>query len=494
MSKPLSRRDALIHLGLGAAGLLWLPRGAAAASETAVRDLSELADLLRETPHDQIFGKVAGAIRAGLDHETLLGAAFVAGVHDIRPRSVGGKLHAVMMVESAYQLAGASSEQEAWLAALWSVNDFKLSQERDRSEGDWVLPPRPEVAFVSAEAARRELVAAMEAWDAERADRALVGLLPHTDLDSLFEILWPYGARCFVDIGHKVIFCAQVERVIRRLGGRFAEPALRSLVNGLLYLDDSISGSEAAVFERSRELASRLPGKWLEGREDPERSLTLLRALRESGDPKAAQELVVSAFADGLGPSTVWDGLRLWASEILHRRNRSALRRHVPVHGVTEVNAFAYAFRTTKEEATRRLLILQAAGWLSLMHRTIVGFYGPMEDVELETLGAAVKADAVRLEEVFEEPSPERARALMDATKGNAAAFLERLRSALYHKAFQSHQYKYVAAIQEESALVHPRWASRILAPSVTYAPTDADPDTEVLRRSLGALRAASVA
>lgn len=491
MNTLLSRRDALIQLGAGTAGMLWFPRAVRGASEITAVGLSELADMLRETPQDEVFDKVAAAIRSGLGHETLLGAAFVAGVHDIRPRSVGGKLHAVMMVESAYQLAGASSEEEAWLAALWSVHDFKLSQERDRRGGDWVLPKRAEVSFASGEAARRELVAAMEAWDAERADRALVGLLPHADLDSLFEVLWPYGARCFVDIGHKVIFCAQVERVIRRLGGSFAEPALRSLVNGLLYLDDSLSGSEGAVFERSRELARRFPDKWLEGREDPDESLALLRELRSRSDSEAAQELVVSAFKDGLGPSTVWDGLRLWASEILHRRNRSGLRRHVPVHGVTEVNAFGYAFRATKVEATKRLMILQAAGWLPLMHHSIVRLHGPMEDLELETLGAEATAASRGLEQVFAEPSPDGARALMDARPGNVEAFLGRLRSSLYRKAFQSHQYKYVAAIQEESALAHPRWASRILAPSITYAPTDGDPDTEVLERSLAALRQA---
>ena len=53
---------------------------------------------------------------------------------------------------------------------------------------------------------------------AERADRAVTGLLPHVDPDSLFELLWPYAARCYVDIGHKIIFGAQVERALRRIG------------------------------------------------------------------------------------------------------------------------------------------------------------------------------------------------------------------------------------------------------------------------------------
>lgn len=92
---------------------------------------------------------------------------------------------------------------------------------------------------------------------------------------------------------------------------------------------------------RARELAPTLPADWLPGLEDPQQSEVLLRRLRDC-DPGQAQKLVAAAFRDGLGPATVWDGLRLYASELLHRRPKSAARRHGPVHGVTEVNAFAY--------------------------------------------------------------------------------------------------------------------------------------------------------
>ncbi|MCP3961847.1 MAG: hypothetical protein GY719_28730 [bacterium] len=459
-TKRLSRREALIHLGVGAAGLLALPRGAGAAtapesasantapedaSGTTAPDLEDLANSIRAASREGAFDVAARAIVNGAGYGDLLGAAFMAGVHDVRPRSVGGKLHCVMMVDSAFQLVEAAPAREAWLAALWSVDDFKRSQERDRQEaGDWVLPPAPAVSFTGPEQARRELVAAMDTWDAERADRAIVG-------------------------------------------------ALRSLVNGLLYRRTSISDSEIEVFEHAGELAAELPAGWLRGTEEPAQSESLLRALRGS-DAREAQKLVVAAFRDGLGPQTVWDGLRLYASELFHRRPKSAARRHGPVHGVTEVNAFAYVWRTTGEETTKRLMILQAAGWLPLMRHSLDGFFGAQQGPYLDALGAPGEEALPSMEEVFEQPSPAAARSLIDRRPGGAEAFMARLRGHLLERAFQSHQYKYAAAIAEESALVHPRWTSRILAPAVTYTPVPADPETETYERSRLALRKAGVA
>ncbi len=492
--RTLNRRDAMIHLGLGTAGLLWAPNGKAAAPQRgrlALNRLTDLAEELRRVPRNVALQVAARAIRAGADYQTLLGAAFMAGVHDVRPRSVGGKLHCVMMVESAFQLAATASDQQACLAALWSIDDFKNSQQRDHDEGEWVLSKRPDVRFDSEPKARRAFLAAMDAWDAEQADRALVGLLPFHDRDSFFELLWPYAARCYVDLGHKIIFCTQVERVIRRLDWRHAEPALRSLINGLLYLSDSITDSELEAFERSRQLASGLPDGWLNGREDPAASAALLAELRAS-DSASAQKLVVGAFKAGIGPATVWDGLRLYASELFHRRPTAAARRHGPVHGVTEVNAFAYAWRTSRNDATRRLMILQAAAWLPFMRRDLIRFFGDLEGAGLDALGNE-KCTAASIGNIFEQPSPASARILIDRQPEAAPAFLEQMRRHLTERAFQSHQYKYAAAIQEEAALVHPSWASRILAPAITYLPTPRDAQSKVLERSLHALQQAGV-
>ena len=60
-------------------------------------------------------------------------------------------------------------------------------------------------------------------------------------------------------------------------------------------------------------------------------------------------------------------------------------------------------------------------------------------------------------------------------------------------KATEYHQFKYPVAIEDESRRTHPRWASRILAPSLPYMPTGGDPDSEIAGRSLQALRKAGI-
>ena len=323
---PFSRRDMMKRVALGSAGLALYGRRGYAERVIQVDGVEDLARRIREASPDDIYAVGASAVRAGANYQTLLSAAFVAGIHDIRPHGVGGKFHAVLMVESAFQLARVATKRQALMGALWTLWDFKRCQERDRNEeGDWVLPPRPEVSFSGETQARRELFAAMKEWDKERADRAIVGLLPYHDRQSLFELLWPLGARCFVDIGHKMIFCAHAERTLRRLDWRFAEPALRSLMMGLLYTDEN--GPQTSAFRNSQTLLEAFPAKWLAGAEDPARSNELLGLLRTAG-PDESQQIVVDMFRDGSGPSTVWDGLRLlWGQITLCTEYRLQLHR-----------------------------------------------------------------------------------------------------------------------------------------------------------------------
>ncbi|TAH35824.1 MAG: hypothetical protein EYC70_12435 [Planctomycetota bacterium] len=469
--RAFDRRKLLKGLGAGAAAVLLRPRGLRAAARGVPRaeDLAALAERLRKAARAQALEVATDAIRQGADYRTLLGAVFLAGVHDVRPRHVGGKLHCVMVVESMFELAEGAPAEDAWLLALWNLDDCKRSQALDeREDGDWVLPPAPEVSFASAEAARAELIAAMEAWDDERADRALVGLLPHSDLHSAYALLWPYAARSFVNIGHKIIYAAQVERVLRRIGWHYADEPLRSLVYALLYQP---GGRETRVWEQSGERAAKLPEGWLQGQEAPQRSLELLRALRDS-DAAHAQDAVVAAFADGLGPRTVWDGLRLRASELFLQRARSqpahSAQALLPVHAVTTTEAFGHAFATTASEATRRLLILQAAGWLADLRDALAQ-------------RSCLQSELPRLD------------ALELSEDAHAGGGLAPLRSGLSRLGEEHHQHKYAAAMAIERRRVHPQWAAHIQAPALPYLPTGAG-DSELAARCRAALRKAGVA
>jgi hypothetical protein len=147
-----------------------------------------VAERLRVAPTATTFEVASAMIRSGVDWKTMLAAIFLCGVRGIRPRP-HGILHCVMMVESTFQLAETSPD-DAWLPVLWNLHDFKISQEENRTvDGAWELKPPRGVSKMDAAQARRELIAAMDAWGVERADRAIVALARsanHGDLSKSF--------------------------------------------------------------------------------------------------------------------------------------------------------------------------------------------------------------------------------------------------------------------------------------------------------------------
>ncbi len=485
----LTRREALLRLGVTASSSLLFakPLGSISLRQDKSLDLPGLARDFRDisTAKATVFG--AKTLQGGVSVHDFIDAVFLAGVDDIAPQPLGGKLHAVMMIASSSQLMSGASQDEARHIALWSLHDFKRYQQRDQRDGDWVMPPRPVVKYPSESKAREDLIAGMDAWDPMQVDRAVLGLLPEHDRESLFELLWPYAARSYVDLGHKIIYCAQVERTLMRLPWKHAEPALRSLVMALAYpgTDDRMTGP----YEHCLEIASDLPAEWLEGSEDPKQSLILLEALREANSAQA-QDLVAAALKDGVGPATVWDGLRLYASELFYRRSASATRRHTPVHPVTEVNAFGYAFRTTRSDRSKRLMILSAAGWLPLLRADIEEGFGALSGPGIDALNTSPGQGAkANLSEALARRSPELTAACLGQAPELSASYYASLRSELISKATQDHQFKLLAAIAEESTLVNPRWLAHSLAPAVSYLPGAGDRQSDAFEKAKRALQ-----
>jgi hypothetical protein len=479
-----NRREALVRMGLAVAGIAAPLRGAAPPED----DLIALAASLRDATRERAFDVAADAIRAGASPQALLGAVFLAGVAEIRPRP-HGILHTVMMVESACQLSGAAaSRREAWHAALFNLDEFKTSQDEDRRDwSDYRMKPLT-APSAGAEPARREFVAAMDAFDAERAERALLALVPHVDSDTFFELLRPIAARCYAFIGHKAIYAVQVERVLRRIGWRHAEPALRSLVLSLLV------GRQTESFGRARELARRVPAGWLGVPADPARSESLWAALR-TATPVDAPASLVGALQSGAGAASAWDAVILLGSEIFSRRpgRRSADggRSLLPVHAFTVPSALRHAFLAARADETRRILLLQAAAWVTSLRDDL----GSLVGLSMEGPGLSASAEAApNPEAVLALGSPASALRLMNDDPASAGAVLSQLRRSLARLGREPHQHKYAAAMQEEAARVHPRLRPRLIAPALDYLAHPSDTQTEVFERAESALERAGLA
>jgi hypothetical protein len=475
----IDRRTFLGSVGTAAAGLPAL-RGHVRAHRT---DLEALALRLRGAERERAFDIAVEAVRAGASWHDVLGAVLLAGVRDVRPHPVGFRFHCVLMVPAALQLADATDTASQPLPILYNLDDFKRAQADDVRTGDWTMPPPAEAGDRPA----RDLERGLEEWDEPAVDRALAVLARASGRDALFELLWPFAARDFGSIGHKMIFAAGAHRVLGTFGWEHAQPVLRSLGSAML---DGGAGPSSAPFTHNRRRVEEFPARWREGKRDPQASAGLLRGLR-SADTDGAVELTIEALARAVAPESVWDGFRLAAAEQLLQRPGI-----LAVHAMTSIQALHYGFEATRNDATARLMLLQAAAWL-VMFRDAFAQRAPTSNAlplldELEPAPAAKTVPA----EVFAAASGDRRAAaglalglLRAGDPARSAAFAEALRQQVFTRAGEHHQYKYAAAVLDEVARTDPQWAPHLLAAGIGYLPA-AGPPAEVHDRARASLRA----
>jgi hypothetical protein len=492
------RREAIVRLGLAIAGLASSGRAARAAMalEVGGDPILTLAARIRDASRDGAWDAAAEAVRAGARPETLLGAVFLAGAEDIRPRP-HGTLHAVMMVESACQLSSAAggAPRAAWHPALFNLDELKTAQEDDRREwGDYRMKPLAVAPGRRPEAAQRELVAALDAFDPERAERAAAGLAALVDAQTFFETLRPFTARCYAFIGHKAIYATQVERVLGRIGWRHAEPAVRSLALALLV------GRQTEDYEHALELARTLPeGALGPGRSGPGaeraggRADELIHALR-AATPTAAAESVAGALRAGLGSAAAWDAILLVGADVFQRRpgRRSSDGRLslLPVHAVTVPSALRSSFESARGPVTKSLLLLQAASWAARMRDDL----GQLVGLSMQGPTLAPAAERVTVDEVLERGEPAAAMGLLERDATRTGELMAALRASLARRGRESHQHKLAGALGEEAGRVEASLRPRLVAPAVDYLANPKDPDTEVFRRAELVLDSAGIA
>ena len=275
-------------------------------------------------------------------------------------------------------------------------------------------------------------------------------------MDELFENLWPFGARDYINIGHKIIYTVAAYRMLKRMGWNYGLPVLRSVTLGLLY--GSGRGPTIAPFATNQKLARKLKEDWHGGKPDPDDSAVVLMKLRQA-EVEDAAPIVVELLGRGVAPASIWDGYRLLAADSLMRKPGI-----LPVHPATAINAMHFAWRTTKRDATKRLLLLQGASWLALFRESF----------------------EKRLRMTFDKPGIEELKVADLAAKPD---FAETVRRLTFMKGNETHVYKYAAAMLEESKLCHKVWAPRILAAGMRYLPTADQPDAGIYKRTRKSLK-----
>lgn len=456
----MKRRDFL----RGAASLgafCGLPRVALA--ETAFRPDDTLLSLIEDTPRETLVEAVVKRIRDGASYRQVVGALLLAGVRNVRPRPVGFKFHAVMVVHSCVQASRAGRDEDRWLPILWAVDHFKGPQAEEKRATGWRLGPVEESKVPAAGRARGAFIEAMEAWDEGAADVAAAALARHAGIQEAFELFARYAARDFRHIGHKSIYVAGAFRLFDLIGWERAEPVLRSLASALLSREGG-EGPERA-WARNLPLARELPDGWRDGRVDDAAALEILAACRAGSDVDVPQK-AVELLKKGVSPRSIWDGLHLHSGELLLRRPNIA-----SLHEVTMGNATRHLYDSTSDDGTRRLLLLQTAAFAPLF-RGAKAVDGPKLD-ELEALEG----------DPFEPLPGDRVAAARKALSWAPGKLVDTARGHLMLKGRDVHDFKFVEAALEDQAKLTPSWRRRFLASSLAWAKGPGSPDNGLVAR-----------
>src|SRR6185436_7728145 len=143
-------------------------------------------------------------------------------------------------------------------------------------------------ALPSPDRAAGELTAAMDAWDEERAERAVAVLARTRGAAEVFELLWRYGVRDYRNIGHKAIFLSNACRTLHTIGWQHGETVLRSLVLGLLDFGKETKVNGFALEDQTYGANSRRPGQaWTTGPAEVGDTMAVLAAIRDNTPVKA---------------------------------------------------------------------------------------------------------------------------------------------------------------------------------------------------------------
>jgi len=453
-------------------------------------EIEPLVRLIEETPRDRAIEVAIIQLKKGLSYRNLLAGLFLAGIRNIKPRPVGFKFHAVMVMNSAHVLGQSAAVSERLLPLLWALDNFKSSQAQDVKEGDWVLEAVDECRLPKTHRAKEEFVRAMEVWDPEAADAAVAALCRSSGAAQTMEPLWRMAVRDQRNIGHKAIFAAQSWRTLQTIGWEHAEPVLRSLVFGMLDLQGDSRPRPVGPFEANLENAPKIREEWPIGRDDPAATAALLQVIRQA-TPEAASAEAVKLLNQGISPGSLWDAVILAACELLmHSPGIIAL------HATTATNALHYIYTASGDDTTRRLALLQAVGWQPMYRGRVKLTDSTGIDALKARADIPVSSGDEAVGEIFTTINDDRTKAGAKAMSylargGSPDLIFDAARRMIFHKGRDSHDYKYGAAIWEECLWsTEPKWRSQMVAASMFNLPGAKTADSPLMIRAREALAA----
>lgn len=487
----LSRRNLLLTSGTALLVAPWLKPLSASEVQLPAGvvqfhpEIEPLVRLIEETSREQLFSAIASRIKGGTTYTEILTATLLAGIRNVQPRpNVGFKFHCVMVMHAAHQATLAAKDEHRWFPLFWSLDYFKRCQDQDRNEGDWTMSAL-KGREVAAEQSLRDLTAALEQWDVEKADVAAANAARSATPAQLLEVFARFGARDFRNIGHKAIWVAGGFRTLEVIGWQHAEPVMRSLAYALLNhngepnpAQNDLAADRAG--KANWDLVAKLNKDNNSMKLDDGFTSQWLQASR-SASPLELSTLTLEGLNQGIAPRSIADGIYAAASELVMRQPAI-----VPLHAITASNALQYLYRSVQSNELRQWLLLQNAAFIGHFRESAVG-RGELKGASLLDLSPAEKAiaDAKDIFALLGENREQASQAILRYVQDgqDLSALLQYAREMVFLKGTDSHDYKYSSAIFEDFRYCSTGWQAKVLAASSHLLTSSRQPDNGLKAR-----------
>jgi hypothetical protein len=220
-------------------------------------DIEPVVRLIEDTPRDNCVAMMIGQLKKGLPYRNFLAALYLANIR------TGLVDHPLAVLHSTNQLTLDLPVQEQLLPTFWAMDSFKARRFVPKLKPLTGKLPSPEHA-------ERELHAGMNAYDADRAERAIAVLARTQGASRVAELLWHYGARDWFFIGRQAIWAANCWRVLETVGWQYAEPVLRVVLTNIMGDKKDLQLQPYRTNrERVRQAVDKLAGDWAGSGSDP---------------------------------------------------------------------------------------------------------------------------------------------------------------------------------------------------------------------------------
>lgn len=317
-------------------------------------DIAPLVRLIETTSREKSVDMMIGELRKGVTKNEFVAAMFIAaGRMKVSP-------HHVYMINSARRLSDDMERETQLLPLFWALDTLQYG----RKDGNRYPPVK--VRPLSQEKGTQELQDAMDRFDADSAESAIVALARSSNPKAAMSELWRYAGRDDGFIGHRAIALVNSWRVLEAIGWQHAEPMFQFVVREL-NADQNQHQQHSANWERAHQRFSEVPIGWDSRESNPASTLELFDTMRTESDATACEAAFKMLATGKVAVGSIWDAVFLLGAEFMIRYPTSDLGA-TPLHTNTSANALRFAFDKCSDPHIRLYTLLAAVAWSTKFH------------------------------------------------------------------------------------------------------------------------------